>query len=102
MNFYKARNNGVLLEELQAGDELRISESQIGERQTMLFQAKIHGQWQEVACTSKKFYESICQHIEKGYIPCSAKVQFVVNWKNKDTGRESNVVLPILKLKKHE
>ena len=102
LNFYKARNNGVLLEELQAGDELRISESQIGERQTMLFQAKIHGQWQEVACTSKKFYESICQHIEKGYIPCSAKVQFVVNWKNKDTGRESNVVLPILKLKKHE
>lgn len=100
LGFFKAKSRMALIEELQSGDELMVREEQIGERRTLLFQAKIQGQWQKVACASKSFYQTLCRHKEKGYFPCEAKVQFVVGWREKDSDKEYDVILPVLKLKK--
>ncbi|MBQ6696947.1 MAG: RecQ family ATP-dependent DNA helicase [Lachnospiraceae bacterium] len=100
LDFFKASNRNALIEELQSGDKLQICEVHFGEQKALCFQAKIQGQWQRVACSSKSFYKTLCKHMEKGYVPYEASVQFVVSWWNKEKEQEYDIVLPLLKLKK--
>lgn len=55
LGFFKAKNHYALMEEVQ-----------------------------RVVCCSKRYYEDICKQNKKGYVPCEAKVQFVVSWWDKE------------------
>ncbi len=100
ISFYKAKSRLILIEELQSGDTLRFSEMQIGGESRLVFEARIQGRWERVACASKDYYKYILGQREKGYVPCEAKVQFVVSWWDKDKEREYDVILPVLRMRK--
>ncbi|MBQ6887823.1 MAG: RecQ family ATP-dependent DNA helicase [Lachnospiraceae bacterium] len=100
LGFFKAKNQFSLMEELQSGDMLQVRGEKFNGGNRLTFWANIQGQWQRVACCSKKYYETICKQNEKGYVPCEAKVQFVVSWWDKESEEEYYIVLPILRLKK--
>ncbi|MBQ7774419.1 MAG: RecQ family ATP-dependent DNA helicase [Lachnospiraceae bacterium] len=97
---YATKDGNVFIEELQSGDALLVSEIQKGDRDTLIFRAKIRGQWENVAYASKNFYKEYYKHKQKGYSLNGARVQFVVKWRNKDSNKEFDVVLPVLAIKK--
>uniref|UniRef100_UPI00405728A7 RecQ family ATP-dependent DNA helicase n=1 Tax=Acetatifactor sp. TaxID=1872090 RepID=UPI00405728A7 len=99
LSFYKAKSRIALIEELQSGDVLKFSETQIAGFPRILFEARIQGKWEKVACSSKNYYKNILKQKEKGYVACEAKVQFVVSWWDKD-GEEWDVILPVLRMKR--
>lgn len=45
---------------------------------------------------SKSFQEKLIGYCESGYVPTKARVNFIVFWKNQETGQEIKVVLPEL------
>ncbi len=100
LEFFKSGSQRVLSEELQSGDSLYFEMTKLGEQKRLVFTARIQGKVQQVACSSKSFYNTLCKHMEKGYEPCSAKVQYVVSWWKKEEEKEYDIVLPILKLKR--
>ncbi len=100
LGYFKAKSYMALTEELQSGDALRMREVPIAGSMRMVFEANIQGRWENVACSSKKCYESICKQKERGYVPCEATVQFVVSWWDKDKEVEYDVILPMLRMRK--
>lgn len=56
------------------------------------------GKGREIAVFSRKFRDELAQHHAKGYQISHAEVNFVVLWRNKDTGEECRIVLPIVYL----
>lgn len=99
---YKAPNRTALLEELQSGDLLRIGEEKTSKGMRMTFEARIQGRWERVARCSSKGQEDIYNQMDRGYILSEARVQFVVSWRDKDTGKEFDVILPMLRMKKRK
>ncbi|MDO5357190.1 MAG: RecQ family ATP-dependent DNA helicase [Conchiformibius sp.] len=51
---------------------------------------------------AKRFHDTLKQHHEKGYRIRRAEVNFVVMWRNPDTGKESRIVLPIVYLYRND
>lgn len=51
---------------------------------------------------AKRFRDTLKQHHEKGYRISHAEVNFVVMWRNPDTGKESRIVLPIVYLYRND
>ena len=56
------------------------------------------GKRREIAVFSRKFRDELTQYHAKGYKISHAEVNFVVLWRNKDTGEECRIVLPIVYL----
>ena len=78
---------------LQSGDDLFYEGKYL--------QAKIGFARQTVAILSKHAQDNLRMLIEKGYNVTSAKVRFIVAWKNqKNEGKESYIVLPEIYLSK--
>lgn len=102
LGFFRAKNHYALMEEVQSGDMLQVRVEKINGNDRLTFWANIQGRLQRVACCSKKYYEDICKQNKKGYVPCEAKVQFVVSWWDKEKEEEYYIVLPILRLKKRK
>lgn len=70
------------------------------------FYVKINGVMQKIGVSSKKFSEELCKQRKKGYVPCDAKVLFVVKWRSQNTdgedSKECNIVLPLIRFKKNK
>ena len=80
---------------LQSGDDLFYEGKYL--------QAKIGFARQTVAILSKHAQDNLRMLIEKGYNVTSAKVRFIVAWKNqKNEGKESYIVLPEIYLSKKQ
>lgn len=92
---------GAIIDTLQSGDELQVYEESYMNG-GLYFAVKYNGTLQRVACSSKKFYEELKKHKAKGYVPCQAKVLFVVKWWDKKSEQEYSIVLPMLRMKKTE
>lgn len=98
--FVNVKKFPALMQEVQSGTKLKVKEETLNGIPRLIFQANVRGEWKDVACSSKKCYEMICERRKKGYIPSEAKVQFVVTWRDNEKGEEYYVVLPILRMKK--
>lgn len=49
---------------------------------------------QKILCFSKQFKNKIRSINEAGYVPCGAKVKFIVYWQREDSDYKIRIVLP--------
>lgn len=99
---YSAKEScGEIIDALQSGDELQVFEESYSNGGKLYFAVKHNGTLRRVACSSKKFYEEVKKHKAKGYMPCQAKVLFVVKWRDKESEQEYSVMLPVLRMRKN-
>ena len=93
-------NCGEIIDALQSGDELQVIEESYSNGGKLYFAVKYNGTLRRVACSSKDFYGEVKKHKAKGYVPCQAKVLFVVKWWDKESEQEYSIVLPVLRMRK--
>lgn len=95
--------NRLMLEnygEIKGGDELSV---RVNKYNRLEFVAHINGREQVVTETSRSFYENTyLKWIQKGYKPKTAKVEYVVKWRGKDSEKDTKIVLPTICLEKVE
>lgn len=101
LGFFEREGLGTVIDTMRSGDTLfcRMQKYQNGNGQ-LFFEVEFQGQRRRVACCSKKFYDKICEQERKGYLPCEAKVMYVVKWEDKNNGEEYSILLPVLKLRR--
>ena len=96
LGFFKNRSKAI--EELRSGDNLVVtvnhkhhSEEQIA---TPGLSVETPRGPREILRFSKGFIQRIDELRRKGYAPNQGKIRFIVAWRDKDDGMESNIILP--------
>lgn len=100
LSFFTEGNRSENVSELRAGMELSVKESSSGKYYRVYFSVMKGGKVSNVACCSSGFAERLQTQRQKGYVPYSAKVNYVVKWWNKEDEKEYSIVLPIIRLRK--
>ncbi len=100
LGFFADSGRSELVSRLMPGAELRVVEDSYMGRYKIYFTVEYNGKARRVAVCSQAFGRRIQEQREKGYVPCSAKINYVVKWRNKDDENEYNIILPIIRLKK--
>jgi len=85
LDFFQYPSNWQRLEQLISGDELSFDRE--GCRNAA-------GQW--VLKFSQKFKNDLERISKNGYVPCRARVRFILYWLKEGTGKEVKIVLPEL------
>ncbi len=86
---------------LRSGDALQCREEGAEGRKRLSFYCVQDGKAYRIARCSTGFYEKkYCLHRKKGYEIDRVKVHFIVHWMNKKTGRETDLVLPLVRMRK--
>lgn len=89
-----------VIETLQSGDRLQIQEDSVNGEIKLFFAVPYRNNLFRVACASKDFCKKVYRHKEKGYSLFSAEILYIVKWRNKETGQEYSVLLPVVRMKK--
>ncbi len=84
LDFFKEKDTMVRC--LRSGDILQLREGYLA--------VPVKGQLCNIVKLSKACLEKVRQLNDKGYIPVSAKVRYVVLWRGKDDKKETAIVLP--------
>lgn len=98
--YFKNRERERLIDSLRSGDELLFIEENYQGNRRLYFGIRRNGAEYKIACCSDKFFEKLSGQREKGYALCSANVSYVVKWRDKDSGLEYSIVLPVIRLRK--
>ena len=85
--------------EVLSGDDLLFTINIEAKR--IIFSKIINNRKITIASTSTGFYEKYCKNIEKGYTLISAKVRFVVMWRDSENDYEYKIILPSLVFEKN-
>lgn len=89
-----------IIDTLRSGDELFFREVSYSDGGRIYFSIKHEGRIRKIGSCSKDFYKKISAHEDRGYRLCQAKVLFVVKWRDKESGQECSVVLPVVRMRK--
>lgn len=100
LDFFKRQNIIECISEVRAGDTLEIKEEVCGKYHRIAFAALKDGKAVDVVACSKGFAEKIREQKRKGYVLCSASVNYSVKWWDKEARQEYTIILPIVRLKK--
>ena len=95
LDYFKLKK--YMIKDMVSGDELQI--------QGEYLLANYNGELKPVGKLSQNFYGFINDLKEKGYIPISASIRFIVMWKSKtdnDDYGDSMIILPDIKLVKQK
>ena len=84
----------ALAQETQTGAQAQVPGAVTG------LSAEILGRKQEVLRFSKSFLSKVEDLQRRGYAPESAKIRFIVSWKDKDNESEHDVILPDVRFKR--
>lgn len=100
LGFFTEAGHSEIISGLVAGAELGVTEYFYNGQYKIYFTVEHNGKNRRVAACSKDFGRRIKLQKEKGYVPISAKINYVVKWWNKDDEKEYNIILPIIRLRK--
>ena len=100
LGFSTEAGRSEIISGLIAGAELGVTEYSYNGQYKIYFNVEHNGKTRRVAACSQAFGKRIQAQIEKGYMPCSAKINYVVKWWNKEDEKEYNIILPIIRLRK--
>lgn len=98
--YFKNRDKEKLIDNLRSGDELLLIEENYQGGGRLYFGIRQNGVEQKIACCSDRFFEELSRQREKGYRAYHAKVSYIVKWRDKDSGLEYSIVLPVMRLRK--
>ena len=90
LDFFKDKKEVVF--QLKSGIPLFLTDAYLS--------AELNGRSVRIAKFSKACRERLQTLHERGYIPCSASIRFIVAWKGEDDTKETAVVLPDIYLRK--
>lgn len=100
LGFFTEAERSEIISELIAGSELGVTEYSYDGQYKIYFTVDHNGKTIRVAACSKDFGKRIKAQREKGYVPFSAKINYVVKWWNRNDDKEYNIILPIIRLRK--
>lgn len=90
LGFFKDKKE--IVSRLRSGGELMVND--------VFLCAEINGRTVRVVKFSHGFLEKLKKLINNGYEPVGAKIAFIVAWKGEEDEEESEIILPMLHLKK--
>lgn len=100
LSYSEQEKRSYVIDTLQSGDCLQIQEESVNGGMKLFFAVPYNNTLFRVACASKEFCKKVCRHKDKGYTFHSAEILYIVKWRNKESGQEYSVLLPIVRMKK--
>ncbi len=99
LSYSESSRRSQIIDNLRSGDDLQMQEK-TNDGLKLFFAVSDRDTLYPVACASKEFCKKMQRYIQKGYILSHAEVLYVLKWRNKETGSEHSILLPLVRLKR--